>query len=151
MMISLLPAIGSAQHIHIPTPNDNITEYSYVENTVTRDHSIMGDCDYTQVWIITEPAVGKESEFRQRKMNSLKKGGVSIDGFEKYAKSKLLYRFDCKNRRISLISYVDYDEGGEVIRTYSWHEAAAAWDQIAPESVGEDLFSTICSLNKKKK
>ena len=72
-----------------------------------------------------------------------------------YFSEKALAIYDCADRKsatIQVIRYSDTDASGEVVESISIPEASAAFRDLAPETIGENILEYVCTataLSKK--
>jgi hypothetical protein len=66
---------------------------------------------------------------------------------------KQFWEFDCKEEKIALIAYVNYDQKKNVSSSDTSEESKKIWHLMLPESFGETMLSTICTaaLDQQKK
>jgi hypothetical protein len=55
------------------------------------------------------------------------------------------YESDCTSKRINVISTVVYNSKGDVVNSF---DTGAGWQQIVPESRGEELYAGMCSAGQ---
>ncbi|MFM9945087.1 MAG: surface-adhesin E family protein [Bacteroidia bacterium] len=64
---------------------------------------------------------------------------ATVDGYK-----ILLYKFDCKSKKIGVIQATVYSKEGEVLDTYSENELLVEMNYVNPDSIGEYLLKTFC-------
>jgi tetratricopeptide (TPR) repeat protein len=57
----------------------------------------------------------------------------------------IAYKIDCKGRRLSSGSAVTYDLDNKLVRSA---DPNSGWQQIVPDSIGEQLYSGMCSITR---
>ena len=72
--------------------------------------------------------------------------GLTKDGVRK---EKALYRFDCRNRTMTLIELIEFGNNDRLIKSYSWNSFEQSENNIAPESVGESKWEFACASKSK--
>lgn len=110
---------------------------SFNSNAVfTIDASSVAPIDnFIKVWVNT-------SYKKEQKLELLKKTYVS---------DKSLWYLDCKGKRVAIVSSTSYNATGEVQNSYTVRFLASMLDDIAPETVGEDILNFVCTGDYVKK
>jgi hypothetical protein len=62
-----------------------------------------------------------------------------------YFESKDLWYFDCKQRRMAIKAWANFDESGQLADSHEVPDRDLDWQIVVPESVGESRFNAICS------
>ena len=60
--------------------------------------------------------------------------------------SKILYEFDCGERKMQILSIIVYNSSGDIISSYEPKEYELEWKNAVPESIGELLLDKACEL-----
>jgi tetratricopeptide (TPR) repeat protein len=55
------------------------------------------------------------------------------------------YEVDCKARRLSSTSMVEYDPRGKVVNS---SDVGSGWQRIVPDTIGEQLYNGVCSQTR---
>ncbi len=74
------------------------------------------------------------------------------DKFSKKAKivdghKILLWKFDCRNKKIGIIKTSTYSKDGKMLYSDSINEFLAEMDYVNPDSVGDALLTVFCDRN----
>lgn len=119
---------GNTWRLLSPTEN---TTYLYKPSTVVRQNGRVS------VWIKSEPILWKKVEWQDGYKDILYLTYGSL--------SHILhkYEFACTARKSRVLYVTYYDENGNVLRSFSFKEIAE-WNEIVPDSVGEDWFNKFC-------
>lgn len=67
--------------------------------------------------------------------------------YEFYLYSKYLEEFDCNEKKIRTLSFIDYNEDGTALSSVELKNAE--WSYIVPESIGEEKLNCACKKLKK--
>jgi hypothetical protein len=125
--------IGFAQWIDLKIydkdSNDNYINPSYIQK-VNEGNRI----NIKKAWV------------KSTSKNYVDNDGKKYDGVE----TMELWLIDCQKFQTKLISVTFYSNTGDVLENIkSSARTNNQWEDIMPESVAEQLFKKICSLNKK--
>lgn len=80
--------------------------------------------------------VSAETEYYPDKFS--KKAKI-VDGYR-----VLLWKFDCRNKKLGVIQVTTYSKDGKVLNTYKENEILVEMNYVNPDSVGEGLLNTFC-------
>ncbi len=69
--------------------------------------------------------------------------GLPIDGYDKLIYSSLLLRFNCKKREYAILTVDEIGANDKVLDQYN--PSTTQWSPVVPESLGEALFTRVCS------
>lgn len=64
--------------------------------------------------------------------------------------SLYFYALDKKNKRLKLLSSVDYDKSGKVIYSYTNNFDTTEWEDIAPNSNGQAFYDSVMTIYENK-
>ena len=93
-------------------------------------------------------------DFRERKIEAIKKNDLEKSRkYEYYDHNVVLSEINCRKRLAKTKMYVDYDDAGEVLTSYTYNNRE--WKEITTGSLGEKLYQKLCMtrkapMNKKK-
>ena len=65
-----------------------------------------------------------------------------------FLSEKTLYKFDCENEKIAIVSLIQYSGimgAGDVVNSSNFNDNQLSWANIAPKSVGQKIFKAACS------
>lgn len=65
-----------------------------------------------------------------------------VDGYK-----ILLWKFDCRNKKIGVIKTSTYSKDGKIVDSNSVNEFLVEMDYVNPDSVGEELLTVFCERN----
>lgn len=82
--------------------------------------------------------VSDKTEYYPSK-TSLKKS--TTDGYQ-----IILWKFDCRSKKIGVIQSTVYSKDGKVLQTYKENEVLVEMNYVNPDSVGEELLRVFCEL-----
>ena len=86
-------------------------------------------------------------EFRERKIEAIKKNDLDKSRkYEYYDHNVVLSEINCRKKLAKTKMYVDYDDAGEVLTSYTYNNRE--WKEIAPGSLGEKLYQKLCMTRK---
>lgn len=89
--------------------------------------------------------------FRESKIKARRQSGLSTEGFDDLSYELSLYQFDCKNDRMRILEFVDYNETGQVIDRFGSNTPDVQWSRVVPESKGQDWLVAACGAGKRVK
>jgi tetratricopeptide (TPR) repeat protein len=101
--------------------------------------------DSTERWRMIGKGAGGEAYYLDVKSADFSEndsGRIWIKTTGKRETQTVAYEIDCKKRRLSSGSEVTYDPDGKVLRT---SDLSSGWQQIVPDTIGEQLYSGTCS------
>lgn len=87
-------------------------------------------------------AVTKGKEGIDEKIKLLEKFGGQTRGYEKYSYTMNLFELDCVRKKSRILSVKDYDLKGNPLESVSIENFP--WDFIAPGTIIENLYKTVC-------
>ncbi|MHB8138000.1 MAG: surface-adhesin E family protein [Smithellaceae bacterium] len=139
------------KRILTPPKRSSVSENSssdWVEYTRTEDGSILlynkrnitkiGGKYIIQVW--TKWIYSDED--REKTLIKVRNSGLSTEGWSKLSYCLPLYQIDCRNKKLQILSNIQYDNGGMVLHSGSYDKQK--WDYIVPDSTGEVLLKKVC-------
>ena len=86
-------------------------------------------------------------EFRERKIEAIKKNDLDKSRkYEYYDHNVVLSEINCRKKLAKTKMYVDYDDAGEVLTSYTYNNRE--WKEIATGSLGEKLYQKLCMTRK---
>ena len=59
---------------------------------------------------------------------------------------KILYEFDCTDRKMQFLSINVYNASGDIIYSYEFKSYELEWKHIVPETIAEQLLDKACEL-----
>jgi hypothetical protein len=113
------------------------------DNVYYNKRNITKSSNFISVWtynIVTD-------DFREQKIEAIK-----INDFEKsrkyqyYDHNVVLSEINCRKRLIRTKMYIDYDDNGEVLTSYTYKKRE--WKDIIPGTPGEKLYQKLCMTRK---
>jgi hypothetical protein len=116
----------------------------YNKTNITKSSNIISVWTYN---IVTD-------DFREQKIEAIKKNDLEKSRkYQYYDHNVVLWEINCEKRLARTKRYVDYDDKGEVLYSYTYKKRE--WKDITPGSFGEKLYQKLCMtrkapLNKKK-
>ena len=72
--------------------------------------------------------------------------GLTVKGYENYARSLTLWEIDCNKKQVGMVSTVDYDKDGNVLDMSDFEHIKMV--HVAPDSIGESLCDAVCKGRK---
>jgi hypothetical protein len=100
--------------------------------------------DTMQVWIkeVPNPAIqNNPTDFRFERTEERRKLNLSLEGFDKYDRSMMLYECNCFEGKIRMLSFVDYNDTGQVLDT---SDSPLQWQHVVPDSLGSGVLTAAC-------
>jgi hypothetical protein len=86
-------------------------------------------------------------DFRERKIEAIKKNDLEKSRkYEYYDHNVVLSEINCRKRLAKTKMYVDYDDAGEVLTSYTYNNRE--WKEITTGSLGEKLYQKLCMARK---
>jgi len=116
----------------------------YNKRNITKSSSMISVWTYN---IVTD-------DFREQKIEAIKKNDSEKSRkYQYYDHNVVLSEINCRKRLARTKMYVDYDDAGEVLYSYTYK--SREWKDITPGSSGEKLYQKLCmtrqtQLHKKK-
>jgi hypothetical protein len=98
------------------------------------------------VSIVDKATIKRTSETSLTAWLTLVYNGSDLKGKNKY--DKMLYRFDCSNQTLMLLSYVSYDSSGTVITSQKLDYPESSY--IVPDSIGEAEAEYLCMSEEER-
>lgn len=84
---------------------------------------------------------------REKLQSDLLDGGTKLN-YQDYKFSVSLWEYDCKGKRFAVVNGNDYSTDGQVINSFEISQPK--FNRLIPESNGEIVFQSICSVSLKK-
>ena len=69
---------------------------------------------------------------------------------QKEATAKYLQYFDCNAKRQTISQWISYDDQGNVITSRSRKFSPANFEEVVPETIGEETVEVICTVIREK-
>ncbi|HUN55594.1 MAG TPA: surface-adhesin E family protein [Smithella sp.] len=86
-------------------------------------------------------------DFREKKIASIRKTDPEkARQYEYYDHNVVLSEINCKKKLAKTNMYVDYDDAGEELHSYTYTKRE--WEVIKPGSLGEKLYHQLCAAGK---
>ena len=86
-------------------------------------------------------------DFREQKIEAIKKNDFEKSRkYQYYDHNVVLSEINCRKRLVRTKMYVDYDDNGEVLYSYTYKNRE--WKDITPGSTGEKLYQKLCMTRK---
>jgi hypothetical protein len=86
-------------------------------------------------------------DFREQKIVAIKKNDLDKSRkYEYYDHNVVLSEINCRKRLARTKMYVDYDDAGEVLYSYTYN--SRDWKDITTGSLGEKLYQKLCMTRK---
>jgi hypothetical protein len=86
-------------------------------------------------------------DFREQKIETIKKNDFEKSRkYQYYDHNIVLSEINCRKRLVRTKMYVDYDDNGEVLTSYTYKNRE--WKDITPGSPGEKLYQKLCITRK---
>jgi hypothetical protein len=82
-------------------------------------------------------------------IDDLNKKKLPTKGYENFSHSLSLYEIDCNSENMEIISFVDYDNEGKVLSTFSISKEEVNMEPVAPGSIMDALCKVVCKGKKK--
>jgi hypothetical protein len=89
--------------------------------------------NYQTAWI---KIISEKTEYYPSKTTANKK---TVDGYK-----IVLWKFDCRDRKIGVIKSTTYSKDGTVLESYNKNEVLVDMDYVNPDSIGESLLNNFC-------
>ncbi len=64
--------------------------------------------------------------------------------YAKFSHTLTMYELDCRNDKIKSLSYIDYDDDGNVLSSVDQTDSNVKWRAVIPDSRGEEIFQFFC-------
>ena len=84
-------------------------------------------------------ALWRDATIKQRKAED----DVGLDGYSRLDHVLQLYEIDCDKDRLRVLSRIDYDIDGQVLRAVSGSDDVQ-WSDVVPDSLGESFARQAC-------
>lgn len=92
-------------------------------------------------WIPWESSLEKVIE-------KLKDNSFDKEKFDNFSYQLQYWEVDCSKKRYLIIEYAYYSNEGQIIESYSFENPK--WNNVFPETVGENILIAICKLKQEK-
>jgi hypothetical protein len=137
-------AIDSSEASATPPINTLGKSWEYLsDNVYYNKRNITKSSNMISVWtynIVTD-------DFREQKIEAIKKNDSERSRkYQYYDHNVVLSEMNCRKRLIRTKMYVDYDDNGEVLYSYTYKKRE--WKDIIPGSPGEKLYQKLCMIRK---
>lgn len=133
--LSALPA-QAADWRFIPAGSKALNENIYVDYDSLKRHSFTGGGRYYTAWIkVTYPSAQK------------------LPNGKLYRELKAFEYFDCSNQKLNSDAEYYYTSTGQLVDSATWTvstTSSATWQRMIPDTVGETLLDSVCSLARQK-
>jgi len=113
------------------------------DNVYYNKRNITKSSNMISVWtynIVTD-------DFREEKIEAIKKNDSEKSRkYQYYDHNVVLSEINCRKRLIRTKMYIDYDDNGEVLTSYTYKKRE--WKNIIPGTPGEKLYQKLCMTRK---
>jgi hypothetical protein len=113
------------------------------DNVYYNKRNITKSSNMISVWtynIVTD-------DFREQKIEAIKKNDLEKSRkYQYYDHNVVLSEMNCRKRLIRTKMYIDYDDNGEVLTSYTYKKCE--WKDIIPGTPGEKLYQKLCMSRK---
>lgn len=82
-------------------------------------------------------------------IDDLNKKKLPTKGYENFSHSLSLHEIDCNSENKEIISFVDYDNEGKVLSTFSISKEEINMEPVVPGSIMDALYKVVCKGKKK--
>jgi len=132
--------LGFGEWKHILTSGNFFLLYHPKRLTRTRSRTV-------KVWVKKIPTFTgfEDDKARKEYVETRKKNGLNVTGYEKWSHTLTLYELKCSERKLRYLSTIDYDDDGKVLDS---SESEIRWSDVIPESIGEGILEVICNKEK---
>lgn len=113
--------------------------YFYDSLTANRNGQII------KAWIKLIPW-DKDSVIKEKKN---KASFLDSDKYDQFSYTLMFFAFNCSLKAYKLIRYLDYNEDGKAIKSYNYNEKEIEWEDVIPNTLGEELLIKLCQKIKK--
>ncbi|MEE9911740.1 MAG: hypothetical protein K4571_08445 [Deltaproteobacteria bacterium] len=66
--------------------------------------------------------------------------------YQNYHHEAVLWEVDCRNQRLTMKEFIDFDKQGAVLDRYRYDKSQ--WESIIPQSGGDRLYQNVCTTRK---
>ena len=126
---------------------DKFDDGGYLYQTYYNRKNLILSNGLIKVWIMEDPLKSELNKARLKIINDRIEAKLYVKDYELYTHTLQLYDVDCKARKFRLASSVDYGENGQVLDSLDI-EGMGRWKNMIPSSVGDTMFSQICTDTK---
>ncbi len=89
---------------------------------------------------------------RKERMQDRAKAKSTVERYETLSYSLELQQINCAKREFRIMAYTDYSsDGGILYKFISELQPTKGWEPIAPDSMGERMYRTVCQTSSRKK
>lgn len=100
--------------------------------------------NYIKVWLKWVPwETSLEKVIEKLKANSFDK-----EKFDDFSHQLQYWEVDCSKKRYLIVENAYYSNKGQIIESYSFE--TPKWNNVLPETVGEEILNAICKLKQSK-
>ena len=89
---------------------------------------------------------------RKERMQDRTKAKSTVERYDMLSYSLELQQINCAKREFRIMAYTDYSsDGGILYKFISELQPTKGWEPIAPDSMGERMYRTVCQTSSRKK
>jgi hypothetical protein len=90
-------------------------------------------------------------EGRKARMQERIRSKATVERYEKLSYSLELQEINCAKRQFRIMAYTDYSsDEGILYKFISEQNPSEGWEPIAPDSMGEKIYQTVCPQRGRK-
>ena len=90
-------------------------------------------------------------EGRKARMQERIRSKATVERYEKLSYSLELQEVNCAKRQFRIMAYTDYSsDEGILYKFISEQNPSEGWEPIAPDSMGEKIYQTVCPQRGRK-